>query len=70
MNTTIHTIEDLIRLLDDNPEWADALRARLLTRELIELAEKFFQFVADINKFVEVTKRHFEGLENCRYIPG
>lgn len=41
MNTTIHTIEYLIRLLDDNPEWADALRARLLTRELIELPEKF-----------------------------
>ena len=27
MNTTIHTIEDLIRILDDNPEWTDALRA-------------------------------------------
>jgi DNA-binding transcriptional MerR regulator len=64
MNTTIHTIEDLIRLLDDNPEWADALRARLLTRELIELPEKFSQFVAEINKFVEATNRRFDALEN------
>ena len=52
MNTTIHTIEDLIRILDDHPEWADALRARLLTRELIELPEKFTEFVAEMNSFV------------------
>ena len=52
MTTTIHTIEDLIRILDDNPEWMDALRARLLTRELIELPERFNQFVAEMNSFV------------------
>ena len=64
MNTTIHTIEDLIRILDDNPEWTDALRARLLTRELIELPEKFSQFVAEVNKFIEATNRRFDALEN------
>jgi hypothetical protein len=42
--TTIHTIEDLIRVLDENPQWAEALRARLLTRELLELP----QVVAEI----------------------
>ena len=64
MNTTIHTIEDLIRILDDNPEWTDTLRARLLTRELIELPEKFSQFVAEVNKFIEATNRRFDALEN------
>ena len=78
MNTTIHTIEDLIRILDDHPEWTDALRARLLTRELIELPEKFTQFVAEVNsfvsemnsfvaemnRFVEATNRRFDALEN------
>lgn len=71
MNTTIHTIDDLIRILDDNPEWADALRARLLTKELIGLPEKFTQFVAEINsfvaevhRFVEGTNRRFDALEN------
>ena len=44
--TTINTIEDLLRLLDQNPQWVDALRARLLTRELIELPEKVAQFAA------------------------
>ena len=64
MTTTIHTIEDLIRILDDHPEWTDALRARLLTRELIELPEKFTQFVAEVNRFVEATNRRFDTLEN------
>ncbi len=44
--TTIHTIEDLIRLLDEKPEWVEALRDRLLTGELIELPEKFANFAA------------------------
>ena len=71
MTTTIHTIEDLIRILDDHPEWTDALRARLLTKELIELPEKFTQFVAEMHsfvaemhRFVEATNRCFDALEN------
>ena len=35
--TTINNIEDLIRVLDENPEWVEAVRARLMTRELLEL---------------------------------
>ena len=68
--TTIHTIEDLLHVLDENPDWVDALRARLLTHELIELPEKFTHFVAEmnsfvaeVNKFVEATKRRFDALE-------
>ena len=64
-------MEDLIRILDDNPEWADALRGRLLTKELIELPERFTQFVAEMNsfvaevhRFVEATNRRFDALEN------
>ena len=53
--TTINTIEDLLKLLDENPQWVEALRARLLTRELIDLPEKFA-------KFVEETNRRFEEL--------
>ena len=60
---TIHTIEDLIQLLDEKPEWADAMRARLLSRELIELPERFTLFVAELNRFTEVTNRRFDALE-------
>ena len=51
-----NTIEDLIQLLDDNPHWVEALRTRLLTRELIELPEKFANFV-------EVANQRFDRIE-------
>ena len=59
---TINTIQDLLRLLDENPEWVDALRARLLTQELLELPERFSQFTeAADNRFdkLEITLQQF-----------
>ena len=53
----INTMEDLIRLLDEKPKWVEALRVRLLTRELIELPEKFAEFV-------KVTNERFDGIES------
>ena len=44
--TTINNMEDLMRVLDENPEWVEALRARLLTRELLELP----QMVAELDE--------------------
>ncbi|MDE2703732.1 MAG: hypothetical protein OXI35_01585 [Gemmatimonadota bacterium] len=55
--TTIHTIEDLLSVLDEKPEWVEALRARLLTPELLNLPEKFAQFSAEMNKFVAETNK-------------
>ena len=43
--TTINTIEDLARILQDQPTWAEALRALLLTQELLELPARFDRFV-------------------------
>ena len=37
--TTINTIEDLVQVLDDNPRWLEAIRARLLTREVLEMPQ-------------------------------
>ena len=45
--TTIGTMEDLLRVLDENPEWLEALRTRLLTRELLELPQRFAEFAAE-----------------------
>ena len=68
--TTIHTIEDLIQVLDDHPEWMEALRSRLLPRELAELPQTFARFVEEIrqfteemHQFVEVTKQRLDRLE-------
>ena len=43
---TFNTVEELIRILDENPHWLEALRARLLTRELLELPQRHAEFVS------------------------
>ena len=46
MTTAVNSIEDLVRVLDEHPEWLEALRARLLTRELLELPARLAEFAA------------------------
>ena len=61
--TTINTIEDLIRVLDDNPEWLEALRARLLTRELLEMPNTLARFMETTNQRFEEIDRRFEKVD-------
>ncbi len=56
--TTIHTIEDLIRILDERPEWNEALRVRLLSRELLNLPQA-------LAEFAENTERRLTALETA-----
>ena len=59
----IATVEDLVRVLDEHPQWLEALRARLLTRELLELPQKFAAFVAATERRFEAAERRFDALE-------
>lgn len=59
---TIDTVEDLIRVLDANPVWLEALRARLLTRELLELPQQLAAFAAATERRFEAVDRRFEQL--------
>ena len=52
----IRTIEDLMQVLDAHPQWLEAMRARLLTRELLELP----QTVANLAK---TTNERFDGVD-------
>ena len=68
--TTIHTIEDLIRILDEHPEWLEALRTRLLTRELLELPQRFAEFAEttrqrfeEVDKQLEAINKRFEAVD-------
>ena len=54
--TTVNTIEDLIRVLDEHPEWNEALRSRMLSRELLNLPQAF-------SEFAENTDRRLAALE-------
>ena len=49
--TTINTIEDLARILRDQPTWAEVLRALLLTQELLDLPGQFDRFVEAQREF-------------------
>ena len=48
--TTIHTIEDLVRILDERPDWTESLRSRILTRELLDLPQTFAEFAANTER--------------------
>ena len=54
--TTINTMQDLTRLLKENPEWRDEIRRELLTEELLELPQKFAEYA-------ELTDRRLASLE-------
>lgn len=40
LSVTIRTIDDALRALDTLPEWLEAVRARGLTEELLDLPRK------------------------------
>ena len=54
----IATIEDLVQVLDEHPQWLEAVRTRLLTRELLELPQRIAEFEA-------ATDRRFEAIERA-----
>ena len=50
---TINTIEDLVQVLDDNPKWLEAIRARVLTRELLELPQTVARLTERVDQLTE-----------------
>lgn len=68
--STINTMEDLIHVLDEHPGWLEALRARLLTRELLDLphslamfAAEMREFKAQMDRFVTATNDRFNAVD-------
>ena len=60
----IATVEDLVHVLDEHPHWLEAVRSRLLTRELLELPQKLAEFAADTERRFETLERRLEALEH------
>ena len=48
--TTVNDIADILRIVREQPEWADALRGALLSQELLELPQRFAEFVITADK--------------------
>ena len=55
--TTINDINDLARILREQPEWVDTLRSLLLTQELLEMPDR----LADLVQVVEAMDQRLGG---------
>ena len=63
MATRIETFEDFIRILDERPEWLEAARSRILTRELLDLPQAVARLTATLRQFMETTNARLDALE-------
>ena len=61
--TTVNTIEDLVRILDEHPDWLESFRARLLTRELLELPHSVAELVSAVHGVTQRIDRVEERLD-------
>ena len=59
----IDTIEELMLVLNEHPQWLEALRTRLLTRELIELPRRFAEFAASVDQNFAQAEHRVDGIE-------
>lgn len=57
---TIHTIQDLIRILDESPEWKEEIRRQILTDELMNMPAVLSAFIESTNTFIESTNAFIE----------
>ena len=69
--TTINTMQDLTRLLRENPEWRDEIRRELLTEELLELPQRFAEYARVTDLRLDVIERKVDTLtDNLNALTG
>ena len=61
--TTINDISDLIRILREDPAWAEAVRSVLLSQELLKLPEEVAALTKAFRENAETVNRRLESLE-------
>lgn len=54
--TTVNDFVDILRIIREQPEWGDALRSALLSKEVLELPQR-------LAEFAETTNKRFDKLE-------
>ncbi|MCS6918561.1 MAG: hypothetical protein NZM28_02185 [Fimbriimonadales bacterium] len=57
MAFTVQDFEDMLRILEEKPEWQQRMRQAILTRELLELPARFEQLVDLVQELVEAQRR-------------
>ena len=61
--TSINDIADFVRIIREQPEWADTIRGILLGQELLELPERFASFVDLTSENFRLVHERLERLE-------
>ena len=61
--TAINTIEDLVRIMDERPEWVEAMRVRLLSREVLDLPQTISMLADTMENFANSTNQRLENIE-------
>jgi septal ring factor EnvC (AmiA/AmiB activator) len=61
--TTINSIGDLVRILKEQPEWADTIRGILLSEELLNLPSQFAEFVRVTQEHNQLINQRLDRLE-------
>ena len=62
---TANIVEDIIKVVDENPAALEALRARLLTRELLETPARLAELTESHARFAQATNERMDGLESA-----
>ena len=54
--TTVNDFTDILRIIREQPEWGEALRSALLSKDVLELPQR-------LAEFAEIANRRFDALE-------
>ncbi|MYC38966.1 MAG: hypothetical protein F4X66_18955 [Chloroflexi bacterium] len=57
--TTINDISDLVRVLEERPDWRAAIRNLLLGEDLLNVPQQLAQFIETTNQFIESANENF-----------
>ena len=66
--TVINDITDLHRILDEQPQWAEAIRSRLLSPELLAMPQRLAQLTEQTADSREVAAEHTRQLADLREV--
>ena len=63
---TVSTMEDIIRILREQPEIREAVRREILTEELLDLPRQFAEMAAILRDVLATLERHTEAIAELR----
>lgn len=61
--TTVNDFTDILRIIREQPEWGDALRSALLSKELLEMPQTLAEFAKAANKRFDRLERDVSELK-------